>query len=111
MGRDGVMPSCCAPHAHAQIFDLCQEGKWEEARREHYRMLPLVFWRWHTSAGEAGKVFLVHMGVFETAYTRQQITTPGQQDGGQMRFGTLTLDDADRQEMRAILDTMGGPPY
>ena len=110
-GAMGVMPSCCAPHAHARIFDLWQEGKRKEARREWNRMLPLVFWRWHTAAGEAGKVFLVHMGVFETAYTRQRITLPGQATGAQTLFGTLTLDDADRREMRTILDTMGGPPY
>ena len=110
-GAMGVMPSCCAPHAHARIFDLWQEGKRKEARREWNRMLPLVFWRWHTAAGEAGKVFLVHMGVFETAYTRQRITLPGQSFGAQTLFGTLTLGDADRREMRTILDTMGGPPY
>lgn len=110
-GAMGVMPSCCAPHTHARVFDLWQEGKREEAQREWNRMLPLVFWRWHTSAGEAGKVFLMHMGVFETAYVRQQVALPGQSSGAEVRFGTLRLDEADRQEIRTILDTMGGPPY
>ena len=97
-GAQGVMPSCCAPYSHARVFDLWQEGKPEEARRMWNRMLPLVFWRWHTSSGEAGKVFLKHIGVFETAHTRPD-------------FETLLLDEADRLEMLDILEAMGGPPY
>lgn len=110
-GAMGVMPSCCAPHTHARIFDLWQEGKCEEARREWNRMLPLVFWRWHTSSGEAGKVFLMHMGVFETAYVRSLIALPGQSSDTKVQFGKLMLDETDRREMLAILDVMGGPPY
>jgi dihydrodipicolinate synthase/N-acetylneuraminate lyase len=90
------MPSCCAPRLHARIFDLWQEGQREEARREWHRLLPLVFWRWHTSPQEAGKVFLKHQGVFETAYVRPD-------------WGTLRLDEADRQEMLTILATMEEP--
>lgn len=46
----------------------------------------------------------------------RQISIPGigvprQHGGAEVRFGTLTLDEADRQEMLAILETMGGPPY
>lgn len=73
-------------------------------------MLPLVFWRWHT-AGEAGKLYLVHMGVFEHSYCRQQVSTPGTHTGAEISFGSLKLDEADRQEMLAILATMGDPPY
>jgi dihydrodipicolinate synthase/N-acetylneuraminate lyase len=106
------MPSCCAPGAHARVFDLWQEGKRAEARREWQRMLPLVFWRWHTAAGEAGKMFLKYMGVFDTAYVRQRVALPGQASAGsEVSFGTLTLDDADLEEMLAILETMGGPPF
>jgi 4-hydroxy-tetrahydrodipicolinate synthase len=97
-GARGVMPSCCAPHLHARIFDLWQEGKREEARREWHRLLPLVFWRWHTFPQEAGKVLLKHQGIFETAYVRPD-------------WGTLRLDEADRQEMLTILATLEGPPY
>lgn len=110
-GAMGVMPSCCAPRTHARIFDLWQEGKREKARQEWNRMLPLVFWRWHTSSGEAGKVFLMHMGVFETPYVRQQIALPGQSSDAQIESGKRMLDEADRQEMLRILDAMGGPPY
>ena len=110
-GALGVMPSCAAPHAHARVFDLWQEGKQEEARQEWNRMLPLVFWRWHTAAGEAGKAFLVHMGVFSTPFVRQRVALPGQASGTEVRFGTRTLDEADEQEMLTILETMGGPPY
>ena len=110
-GALGVMPSCAAPRAHARIFDLWQQGRHDEARSVWNRMLPLVFWRWHTSAGEAGKVYLKHMGVFEHAYCRQQVTVPGQHSGAEVSFGSLKLDEADYEEMLAILATMGDAPY
>ena len=110
-GVRGVMPSCCAPQTHARVFDLWQSGDYEEARLQWNRMLPLVFWRWHTAAGEAGKIYLVHMGVFATPFVRQRVALPGQATGSEVRFGTRTLDEADEQEMLAILETMGGPPY
>jgi len=110
-GALGVMPSCCAPHAHARVFDLWQEGHHAESRREWNRMLPLVFWRWHTAAGEAGKHYLKHLGIFTTPYVRQQVALPGQHDGAQASFGNLRLDEVDIQEMLNILATMGEPPY
>ncbi len=110
-GARGVMPSCAAPHSHARVFDLSEAGDVEGARRQWHRMLPLVFWRWHTAAGEAGKHYLVHMGVFATPYCRQRVSLPGQHGGEQTPFGELRLDDVDLLEMRAILATMGEPPY
>ena len=90
-GAMGVMPSCCGPALHAQVFDLHQESKPEDSRRAWGELLPLVFWRWRSPmAKEAGKLYLKHLGVFETSYVR-----PG--------FGELKLDEADRQEMLAIL--------
>ncbi len=90
-GAMGVMPSCCGPALHAQVFDLHQESKPEDSRRAWSQLLPLVFWRWRSPlAKEAGKLYLKHLGVFETSYVR-----PG--------FGELKLDEADRQEMLAIL--------
>jgi hypothetical protein len=80
------------------VFDLWQGGQRAEGRQEWHRMLPLVHWRWRTAAKEAGKTFLAHLRVFETAYTRPD-------------FGTLALDEADRQEMLQVLADMGGPPY
>jgi dihydrodipicolinate synthase/N-acetylneuraminate lyase len=97
-GAMGVMPSCCAPHTHARIFELWQQGQHDKARQEWNRILPLVFWRWHTAAQEAGKVYLMHMGVFETAFTRPNLAT-------------LKLEEADRQEMLRVLATLGEPPY
>ena len=110
-GAMGAMPSCAAPRGHARIFDLWQEGRHDEAREVWNRILPLLFWRWHTSAGEAGKVYLKHMGVFEHAYCRQQVTTPGKHSGAEVSFGDLALEEADHQEMLDILATMGEPPY
>ena len=88
------MPSCCAPHLHSSIFDAFEAGRRDEARRLWNELLPLVFWRWHTAAGEAGKLYLKHLGIFSTTYVR-----PG--------FGELKLAEADRQEMLAVLASIG----
>jgi len=93
-GAMGVMPSCLAPDLHGKIFDLWQAGQHDEARRVWNRLLPLVFWRWHTSAQEAGKLYLKHLGVFETSYTRPD-------------HGQLKLDEADQQEMLRVLEELG----
>lgn len=93
-GAMGVMPSCCAPDVHARVFDLWQGGEHELSRQEWIRMLPLVFWRWHTSSQEAGKLYLKELGVFGTSYVRPN-------------FGELKLDEADRQEMLAVMKAMG----
>lgn len=92
-GARGVMPSCCAPHLHGRVFDTFERGETDEARRLWNQLLPLVFWRWHTAAGEAGKLYLKHLGVFATSRTRPD-------------FDELKLDEADRVEMLAILETM-----
>lgn len=97
-GAQGVMPSCCAAYSHARVFELWQAGRLADARTVWNHMLPLVFWRWHTAPGEAGKWFLMHEGVFRTRYTRPD-------------FGALRLDEADCREMLTILQTMGGPRY
>lgn len=110
-GARGVMPSCCAPRAHSRVFDLFMAGDPAAARREWHRMLPLVFWRWHTAAGEAGKHYLVHLGVFATPFCRQRVSLPGQHTGEETPFGSLRLDEVDLQEMQAILATLGSPPY
>ncbi len=103
-GSKGYMPSCCAPRSHARVYDLWCAGQQAEARREWNRMLPLVFWRWHTSSQEAGKTFLVHMGIFGTPYVRGGGPEP-------IKLNPLALDEADRLEMLRVLETMGGPPY
>lgn len=92
-GARGVMPSCCAPQLHGRIFDAWEAGQPDEARRLWNELLPLVFWRWHTAAGEAGKLYLKHLGVFSTSRTRPD-------------FDMLKLDEADRLEMLAILAGM-----
>lgn len=95
-GAMGVMPSCCAPASHARVFDLWQKGEHEAAREVWNRMLPLVFWRWHTASQEAGKLYLQEMGVFATSLTRPEM-------------GTHKLEEADRRELRRVLATMGEP--
>ena len=98
-GSRGYMPSCCAPQAHARVYDLWQAGQHDEARREWNRMLPLVFWRWHTSSQEAGKVYLTHMGVFQTAYVRCGGPAP-------VKLAPLVVDEEDRREMLQVLRAM-----
>jgi len=92
-GAQGVMPSCCAPDLHGRVFDLWLDGRRDDARATWNRLLPLVFWRWHTSAKEAGKLYLCERGIFETRLVRPE-------------FGTLALDEADRQEMLRVLAAM-----
>jgi 4-hydroxy-tetrahydrodipicolinate synthase len=95
-GAMGVMPSCCAPASHTRVFALWQEGAHDAARAVWNRMLPLVFWRWHTASQEAGKLYLQEMGVFETSLTRPEM-------------GTHKLEEKDRQELRRVLAAMGEP--
>ena len=97
-GAQGVMPSCCAVHSHAQVFDLWQQGDMAGARRSWNRMLPLVFWRWRTSPQEAGKWFLMDEGIFLTRYTRPD-------------HAALALDEGDHQEMLRVLEAMGDEPW
>jgi len=93
-GALGVMPSCCGPALHAQVFDRHQEGKLDEARKAWNQLLPLVFWRWRAAhTREAGKEYLKHLGVFSTPYVRPE-------------FGQLKLEEADRQEMLAVMAAM-----
>lgn len=105
-GAKGVMPPCIAPRARARIFELWEQGKYQEARREWNRVLPAMYWLGDMSAIEAGKMFLQHVGVFETYYLR-----PDVEMSTEPRIAAPTLDEADRQEMLKVLEEIGGPPY
>lgn len=97
-GARGVMPSCVAPRTRSRIFDLWEQGKKDEARELWNRMLPVYFWQVNSGHHiEAGKHYLVEMGVFQAAYSRPET-------------GKLSLDEADIQEMRRALASLGQPP-
>ena len=95
-GALGVMPSCCGPALHAHIFDLWMDGRHGDARAAWNLLLPLVFWRWHTSAKEAGKLYLRDRGVFDTTFVRPE-------------FGRAALDKADEAEMHRVVALVEGP--
>ena len=94
-GAQGVMPSCCGPDLHAAVFDLWQAGRRAEAAATWNRLLPLVFWRWHTAAKEAGKAYLRSKGVFTTTFVRPT-------------FGCNELGEADLAELRRVVAMVEG---
>jgi 4-hydroxy-tetrahydrodipicolinate synthase len=94
-GAVGVVPGSCGVASYARAFDLWQAGDHAAARAEYYRVLPLVTWRARSHL-EATKEFLCRLGVFRTTYVRSQ-------------GGKSSLDDYDRAELTAILETMGEP--
>jgi len=97
-GARGVMPSCVAPRTRSRIFELWEEGRKEEARELWNRMLPVYFWQVNSGYHiEAGKHYLVEMGVFAAAFTRPEV-------------GKLMLDRDDVAEMREALKALGQPP-
>jgi 4-hydroxy-tetrahydrodipicolinate synthase len=105
-GAAGVMPPCIAPWTRARVFDLWQEGKRREARQMWNRMLPLHYWLMQGAAIEAGKMFLIHEGAFDTYYMRPDAETEALK-----QVAPLVLEEADRQEMLKALEDMGERPY
>ena len=101
-----MMPPCIAPWTRARVFDLWQEGQRREARQAWNRMLPLHYWLSHGVAIEAGKLFLMHVGVFETYYMRPDVETAALK-----QVAPLILEEADQQQMLKALEDMGEPPY
>lgn len=94
-GVVGVVPGSCGVASYVAAFERWQASNQAAARAEYNRVLPLVTWR-ARSPLEATKEFLCRLGVFRTTYVRSQA-------------GQSWLDDYDRAELTAILETMGEP--
>ncbi|MCC7355011.1 MAG: dihydrodipicolinate synthase family protein [Anaerolineae bacterium] len=92
-GAVGVMPGSVYAGPLAKIYDLYQAGELAAARAEYYRILPLIVWR--SPMYLAGmKEVLYRQGIFKTSLVREP---------------SPALDDLDREELTAILDSIGEP--
>jgi dihydrodipicolinate synthase/N-acetylneuraminate lyase len=92
-GAVGVMPGSVYAGPLAKIFDLYQAGELAAARAEYYRILPLIVWRGPVYLAGMKEV-LYRQGIFKTALVREP---------------SPVLDDLDREELTAILDSIGEP--
>jgi dihydrodipicolinate synthase/N-acetylneuraminate lyase len=90
-GAVGVMPGSAYTGPLAKIYDLYQAGDLSAARAEYYRILPLIVWR--------NPVYLA--GMKELLYRKGIFKTP------RVREPAPDLDDLDREELTAILESIG----
>lgn len=85
-GAAGNMPAAQYTDVHSRIFNLWEEGKHEEAREIHTRLMPAMQ-RERLAGVSSGKEVLVRRGVIKHATTRG---------------ARGPIDDMDRAEMDAI---------
>jgi 4-hydroxy-tetrahydrodipicolinate synthase len=93
LGADGVISvvSNEAPHLMSEIVNLALEGKWEEARRAHYRLLPLMEANFIESSPGPVKAAMSLMGLIEE----------------NLRLPLVPVEDKTRETMRRILSEVG----
>jgi 4-hydroxy-tetrahydrodipicolinate synthase len=94
-GAVGNMPGCHVLKPLVKIYRHLQVGEWDAARAEHHRIAPLILFRQLPAWGVAATKEIFHYyGLFA---------------GTTLRPPTgLLLDDQDRRELRAILESIGG---
>jgi 4-hydroxy-tetrahydrodipicolinate synthase len=92
-GAVGVIPGSVYAGPIARIYELYQGGDVRAARAEYDRVLPLISWRERFYLAGMKEV-LYRKGVFKTAYVREPAPK---------------LDDLDREELSAILESIGEP--
>ena len=88
-GANGCMPACDLGDVQAQIFELWWEGKEEEARELHRRVLPLVTIKSHAFV----RYVLRRRGVFTSLAQRAP-------------SGAAALDDDDKREISILLEAI-----
>lgn len=86
-GVIGSMPACEFTEIHRKIFDLYRDGKKSEARTVYNRLLPLLNFE----------------SVFRAAATKEILARRGIIESARHRHTCPSLDDADKQELDAIL--------
>lgn len=93
-GAQGVIPGCHVVKELVEIYDAWQHGDVDAARERHNRVAPLILFRqlarWAISVS---KEVLRMRGVFSTVHVRPPTG--------------MLLDEADRSELKAILDSIG----
>lgn len=86
-GAIGSMPACEFTEIHRRIVDLYQDRKISEARTVYNRLLPLLNFE----------------SVFRAAATKEILARRGIIESARHRHTCPSLDDADKQELDAIL--------
>ena len=89
-GACGTMPACESVDVHVKLWALLDEGRHDEARALYERMLPLL--NYEGVLPGVYKTVLQWRGVIDSSYMRN--------------VGGSPLGDADRAELRRILDRM-----
>ena len=93
-GSDGNMPGCHIIKPLVRVYEHMQAGDEAAARREHNRIAPLIVFRQVPAWGAAITKEVLHMhGIISTTTMREP--------------AGMLPDDADRQALRAILDSIG----
>jgi 4-hydroxy-tetrahydrodipicolinate synthase len=93
LGADGVISvvSNEAPGLMSEIVNLAMEGRWEEARAAHYRLLPLMEANFIESSPGPVKAALCLMGLIEE----------------NLRLPLVPVEEKTRAELRRVLADIG----
>ena len=93
LGADGVISvvSNEAPALMSEIVNLALEGKWEDARAAHYRLLPLMEANFIESSPGPVKAAMTLMGLLEE----------------NLRLPLVPVEEKTRAELRRILSDVG----
>jgi len=95
LGGDGVISVVAneCPAEFRRMVWACLEGRWEEAREIHYRLLPLMEVNFIESSPIPVKAALAMMGRIREEY----------------RLPLVPMSDANRSRMRTLLEALGLP--
>ena len=93
LGADGVVSvvSNEAPHLMSEIVNLALAGKWDEARRAHYHLLPLMEANFIESSPGPVKAAMALMGLLEE----------------NLRLPLVPVEEKTRERLRRILAETG----
>jgi len=92
-GAVGVIPGSIYVSPMVRIYEFYRQGDVRSARAEYNRILPLISWRSRFYLAGMKEV-LFQKGVFKTPYVREPAPK---------------LDQLDREELSAILESIGEP--
>ena len=93
LGADGLISVASneAPELMSQMVDLALEGKWDEARSLHYRLLPLMETNFIESSPGPVKAALAMMGLIEESF----------------RLPLVPIQEKSRERLREVLVELG----
>jgi len=93
LGADGLISVASneVPELMSQMISLALEGKWEQARRLHYRLLPLMEVNFIESSPGPVKAAMAMLGLIEENY----------------RLPLVPIQESSRKRVRAVLSEAG----